>query len=194
MDPAAARSLEHMWVVDPYDGLVDAGFEGSGLASTLNDSSLTYRFKLRDDVLFTTGRRLIKEGHVPRGCGSSVISSGGWILDAVVPGGIVAVNDSILDIQLNKPYPPFLGLLTTAYGSIVDSKALLEEGVSLRNQPLGSGPFQLAWWLPDAGLVMHRNERYWERDEQGNRLPYLEAIHVDVVQDMGAEFGIDPGI
>lgn len=35
---------------------------------------------------------------------------------------------------------------------------------------------------------MHRNELYWERDEEGKRLPYLEAIHVDVVQDMGAEF------
>ena len=35
---------------------------------------------------------------------------------------------------------------------------------------------------------MHRNELYWERDDEGNRLPYLEAIHVDVVQDMGAEF------
>ena len=32
------------------------------------------------------------------------------------------------------------------------------------------------------------SELYWERDEEGKRLPYLEAIHVDVVQDMGAEF------
>ena len=197
MDPAAARSLEHMWVVDQlYDGLVELTPDLEVVPClarswTFNDSSLTYRFKLRDDVLFTTGRRLTAADVVAsleRLRDPQVISSGGWILDAVVPGGIVAVNDSILDIQLNKPYPPFLGLLTTAYGSIVDSKALLEEGASLRNQPLGSGPFQLAWWLPDAGLVMHRNERYWERDEQGNRLPYLEAIHVDVVQDMGAEF------
>ena len=33
-----------------------------------------------------------------------------------------------------------------------------------------------------------QNDGYWERDEEGNPLPYLEAIHVDVVQDMGAEF------
>ena len=196
MDPAAARSLEHMWVVDQlYDGLVELTPElevAPCLAHswTFNDSSLTYRFKLRDDVLFDWSAIDCNGcGRVPRRArGSS--SHFFWRLDfgCGCAGWDCAVNDSILDIQLNKPYPPFLGLLTTAYGSIVDSKAIVEEGASLRNQPLGSGPFQLAWWLPDAGLVMHRNERYWERDEQGNRLPYLEAIHVDVVQDMGAEF------
>lgn len=197
LDPAAARSLEHMWVVDQlYDGLVELTPDLDVVPClarswTFNDSSLTYRFLLRDDVTFTTGKRMTAKDVVvslERLRDPEVISSGGWILDAVVPGGIVAVNDSIVDIRLNKPYPPFLGLLTTAYGSILDSEALLESGANLRSQPFGSGPFQLAWWLPDAGLVMHRNGRYWQRDEEGNRLPYLEAIHVDVVQDMGAEF------
>ena len=197
LDPAAARSLEHMWVVDQlYDGLVELTPDLDVVPClarswTFNDSSLTYRFLLRNDVTFTTGRRMTAADVVvslERLRDPEVISSGGWILDAVVPNGIVAVNDSIVDIRLSKTYPPFLGLLTTAYGSILDSEAHLATGSNLRSQPLGSGPFQLAWWLPDAGLVMHRNELYWERDEEGKRLPYLEAIHVDVVQDMGAEF------
>ena len=90
----------------------------------------------------------------------SVISSGGWILDAVEPGGIVAVSERVVDIRLTKPYPPFLGLLmTTAYGSIMDGEALTQNGASLRNHPVGSGPFRLAWWLPDAGLVMHQKRQ-----------------------------------
>ena len=124
---------------------------------TFNDSSLTYRFLLGNDVTFTTGRRMTAADVVvslERLRDPEVISSGGWILDAVLPKGIVAVNDSIVDIRLSKPYPPFLGLLTTAYGSILDSKAHLASGSNLKSQPLGSGPFQLAWWLPDAGLVM----------------------------------------
>ena len=197
LDPAAARSLEHMWVVDQlYDGLVELTPELEVVPClarswAFDDSSLTYRFVLREDVMFTTGKRMTATDVVvslERLRDPKVISSGGWILDAVVPEGIVAVNDSTVDIQLNRPYPPFLGLLTTAYGSISDSEALQESDSDLRSQPLGSGPFQLAWWLPDAGLVMHRNDRYWERDEEGNRLPYLAAIQVDVVQDMGAEF------
>jgi peptide/nickel transport system substrate-binding protein len=186
-----------MWVVDQlYDGLVELTPDLEVVPClarswTFNDSSLTYRFLLRDDVTFTTGKRMTATDVVvslERLRDPKVISSGGWILDAVVPEGIVAVNDSTVDIRLNKAYPPFLGLLTTAYGSILDGEAHLTSGSNLRSEPLGSGPFELAWWLPDAGLVMHRNERYWERDEEGNRLPYLEAIHVDVVQDMGAEF------
>lgn len=197
LDPAAARSLEHMWVVDQlYDGLVELTPElevAPCLAEswTYDDSSLTYRFTLRDGVTFTTGHPVQAEDVVyslERLRDPSVISSGGWILDAVAEGGIVAVNDRTVDIHLTKSYPPFLGLLTTAYGSIIDADVASQEGHELRNHPVGSGPFKLAWWMPDAGLVLHRNETYWETDESGRPLPYLEAVHVDVVQDMGAEF------
>jgi ABC-type transport system substrate-binding protein len=197
LDPAAARSLEHMWVVDQlYDGLVELTPEldvAPCLASswTYDDSSLTYRFRLRDGVTFTTGRPVQAEDVVyslERLRDPNVISSGGWILDAVAEGGVVAVDDRTVDIRLTKAYPPFLGLLTTAYGSVIDAEAARTEGHELRNHPVGSGPFKLAWWMPDAGLVLHRNEAYWETDEQGRKLPYLEAVHVDVVQDMGAEF------
>ena len=133
LDPAAARSLEHMWVVDQlYDGLVELTPElevAPCLAHswTFNDSSLTYRFKLRDDVTFTTGKPMTAMDVVAsleRLRDPSVISSGGWILDAVEPGGIVAVSERVVDIRLTKPYPPFLGLLTTAYGSIMDERPL----------------------------------------------------------------------
>ena len=49
--------------------------------------------------------------------------------------------------------------------------------------------------MPDAGLVLHRHEGYWEKDEHGQALPYLDAVHVDVVQDMGAEcLGLPKGV
>jgi len=197
LDPAAARSLEHMWVVDQlYDGLVELtpSLEVAPcLASswTFNDSSLTYRFALRQGARFTTGRPVTAHDVVAsleRLRDPKVLSSGGWILEAVADGGIVAVDDSTVDIRLTRPYPPFLGLLTTAYGSILDAEEAKVLGASLRDTPAGSGPFKLAWWVPDAGLVLHRNELYWEKDSQGQTLPYLEAVHVDVVQDMGAEF------
>ena len=197
LDPAAARSLEHMWVVDQlYDGLVElcpSLTVEPCLAErwTYTDSTHTYRFHLRPGVTFSTGKPLTASDVVAsleRLRDPEVLSSGGWILDAVAPAGIQAVDDSTVDIALTHAYPAFLGLLTTAYGSILDVEAHRRAPDSLRARPLGSGPFELAWWLPDAGLVMHRNPRYWERDDQGRPLPYLEAVHVDVVQDMGAEF------
>ncbi len=197
LDPAEARSLEHMWVVDQlYDGLVELTPElevKPCLAESwlYNDSSMTYRFVLRRDARFTTGKPVKAQDVVfslERLRDPNVVSSGGWILEAVAEHGITAVDDRTVDIRLTRVYPPFLGLLTTAYGSILDAEASQEVGRELRKDPVGSGPFALAWWMPDAGLVLHANDEYWERDEEGGALPYLEAIHVDVVQDMGAEF------
>ena len=193
LDPAAARSLEHMWVVDQlYDGLVELDDELNiqpCLAESwvVDEAGLTYTFGLREGVQFSTGNPVTATDVVQsleRLRSGEVASSGGWILEQVTPGGIVALNDHEVQITLNRPYPPFLGLLTTAYGSIIDAK----HRESLRDTPAGSGPFVLAWWLPDAGLVLHKNPDYWERDEEGRALPYLEAVHVDVVTDMGAEY------
>lgn len=196
LDPAAARSLEHMWVVDQlYDGLVELGPDLSVLPClatswAFDEARLAYRFQLRTDAVFTTGRPVQADDVVhslERLRDPKVVSSGGWILDAVRPQGIVALNDSTVEVRLREAYPPFLGLLTTAYGSIIDREAATAEGHTLRDSPAGSGPFQLAWWMPDAGLVLHRHEGYWEKDANGAALPYLDAVHVDVVQDMGAE-------
>ena len=196
LDPAAARSLEHMWVVDQlYDGLVELGPDLTVLPClakswTFDEERLAFQFQLRRDAAFTTGRPVQADDVVyslERLRDPKVVSSGGWILDAVRPQGIVALNDSTVEVRLREAYPPFLGLLTTAYGSIIDHEAASEEGHDLRDNPAGSGPFQLAWWMPDAGLVLHRHEGYWEKDEHGQALPYLDAVHVDVVQDMGAE-------
>ena len=197
LDPAAARSLEHMWVVDQlYDGLVELNADLEVVPCVAKSWEVdpvthTYTFHLRPGVSFSTGRLVDASDVVfslERLRDPSVVSSGGWILDAVVPNGIRAVDDTTVAIQLSQAYPPFLGLLTTAYGAVVDREHAQADGVSLRNQPGGTGPFVLKWWLEDAGLVLHPNPGHWERDEEGNQLPYLDAVHIDVVQDMGSEF------
>ncbi len=192
-----------MWVVDQlYDGLVELAADltvAPCLATrwTFDAETLTYRFFLRDNATFTTGRPVLASDVVyslERLRDPDVISSGGWILDAVAPGGIVAEDDRTVSIQLTRAYPPFLGLLTTAYGSVIDATEARRSSASLRDTPAGSGPFKLAWWMPDAGLVLHKNAAYWETDEKGVSLPYLDAVHIDVVQDMGAEFlGLSQG-
>ena len=203
LDPAAARSLEHMWVVDQlYDGLVELNAE-LDVVPCLAESwevdpvAHTYTFHLRHGVAFSSGRFLEASDVVfslERLRDPLVISSGGWILDAVVKDGIRALDDRTVEIQLSQAYPPFLGLLTTAYGAVVDQEHAQTKGVSLRDQPGGTGPFVLKWWLEDAGLVLHPNPKFWELDDQGQQLPYLDAVHIDVVQDMGSEFlGLSQG-
>ena len=48
--------------------------------------------------------------------------------------------------------------------------------------------FNVAWSVEDVALVLHKNTNYWEKDEAGNSLPYLDAVHIDFVPDMGSEY------
>ena len=41
---------------------------------------------------------------------------------------------------------------------------------------IGTGPFKLVSWTPNDKLVVAKNDDYWQKDEYGNRLPYLDRI------------------
>src|SRR5262249_25391168 len=40
----------------------------------------------------------------------------------------------------------------------------------------GSGPFKFVSWDPDNQIVLERNPDYWDKDADGNQLPYLDRI------------------
>tara|TARA_B100000768_G_C11278301_1_gene377120 strand:- start:1749 stop:3425 length:1677 start_codon:yes stop_codon:yes gene_type:complete len=210
LDPAFARTLEPMWVVDQlFDGLVelDNNLRVQPLLAhhfELDSSGLVWTFVLRHDVRFhavsevkglETGRRCEAEDVVyslNRLRDPKLASSGAWILEAVdenaLGGGILALGADTVQITLSSTFPPFLGLMSTAYANIVPQEAVEHFGADFRSHPVGTGPFQLAWWLEDVACVLHRNPLHWERDSAGEALPYLDAVHISFASDMGAEF------
>ena len=210
LDPAFARTLEPMWVVDQlYDGLVelDANLNVQPLIAEsyrAEEEGTKWVFVLRDDVRFAAhphvpglakGRRITAQDVVfslNRLRNPQVASSGRWILDALDESsegeGLVARGVDTVEFTLKHPFPPFLGLLATAYANVVCPEAVEYFGEDFRRNPVGSGPFKLAWWLEDVACVLHRNESYWERDDEGEHLPYLDAVHISFAADMGAEY------
>ena len=42
------------------------------------------------------------------------------------------------------------------------------------------GPFMVAEYKAGASVRLERNPYYWKKDAQGRRLPYLDAIHMDI--------------
>ena len=210
LDPAHARSLEPMWVVDQiFDGLLELGPDLAlqpclAVRWDLSGDLLTYTFHLRDGVRFAAapgvpglehGRPVTAADVVyslNRLRDPAVASSGGWILDALdttaAGRGLTAPDARTVQFRLASPFPPFPGLLATPYASVVPREAVAHFGEAFRTHPVGSGPFKLAWWEEDVALVLHRNPDYWERDAAGVALPYLEAVHVDFATDPGAEF------
>ena len=209
LDPAFARSLPLIWPVHQlYNGLVqlsDSLTVEPCIAHRWEKSSngLVYTFYLRNDVYFhsspafpnSIGRRVVASDFVfsfNRIVDPKTASPGAWIFSVLnheMPNkGCVAVNDTTLELHLSKPFPPFLGLLSMPYAYVLPREAVEHFGSSFRVNPVGTGPFMLKYWREGEGLIMRRNPNYFEHDENGIRLPYLEAVNISFIADKQSEF------
>jgi len=208
LDPAYASDQANIWAVNQlFNGLVqldDALHVIPCIAKswTVSQDGLNYRFTLRDDVRFHDsevfpggkGRKVTASDFVfsfNRLVAPETASPGSWIFGLVsreveIPG-FSAINDTILDIRLREAFPPFLGLLTMQYCSVVPHEALEKHGRNFRKHPVGTGPFRFKLWKEGVKLVMTRNNSYFETDH-GNRLPYLDAVAVTFIADKQAAF------
>jgi len=205
LDPAFARDLETMWATNQlFDGLVELDsllIPQPCLAHAwrISNDGLEYTFNLRTDVKFhkselfdSPNNRRLKASDVVfsfnRIRDAKVASPGAWVFEQVAANGIEALNDSTVVIRLIKPFQPFLGMLSTQYANIVPREVVEHFGADFREHPIGTGPFQFAFWYEQIALVFHKNENFWRRDNHGQRLPYLDAVKIDFVKDMSVEY------
>jgi len=97
--------------------------------------------------------------------------------------GIQAMNDSTLNIRLTRAYSPFLLLLANSLGCIVPKEAVEKYGRDFFQNPVGTGPFVFIEWRPDISMTFKRNVNYWQKDESGNQLPYLDSLVFTFIKD-----------
>ncbi|HBC05799.1 MAG: ABC transporter substrate-binding protein [Aequorivita sp.] len=210
LDPAFARNPQAIWPDNQlYNGLVqldDSLNIEPDIAKSwvINDSTYIYTFTLRNDVYFHQNiafakmdsagpprytRKVVAQDFVysfDRLTDEKVASSGSWVMNYVQK--YWAENDSTFIIQLKQPFPAFLGLLTMRYCSVVPKEAVEYYGNEFRRNPVGTGPFQFKMWEENVKLVFRKNPLYFERDENGERLPYLEAVSITFLPDKQSEF------
>lgn len=207
LDPAFADNQANTWAaVQLYNGLLrlrDDGTLEADLASSWTGSSdgMVYTFHLRRDVWFhpdpafadPTGRRMTADDVVYsfRRLLDPVLGADGfWVFNGVFDPekGIVALNDSVLEIRLNQPFEPFLSRLSMPYCSVVAREAVERYGAGFRQHPVGTGPFRLSRWEEGEKLLLVRNERYFRQDERGQKLPYLDGVQFTFLSAKGTEF------
>lgn len=203
LDPAFARNASTIWATNQlFNGLVqldDSLNIQPDIAKRwqINDTTNTYTFYLRDDVWFhkhhlfgkDSTRKVVAEDFVyslnrlkdPR-----VASPGSWVLSNVEH--FYAVNDTVFEIQLSEPFPPFLGLLAMRYCSVVPREVVEHPENKFRSNPVGTGPFYFKLWEENIKLVFRKNNNYFETDKNGNPLPYLEAVSITFLPDKQSEF------
>ena len=121
-------------------------------------------------------------------------SPGSWIFQSIhrneknQPDGITAPNDSTLIIRLRYTFPPLLGLLGSTYAAVIPYEVAEHYGKDFRKHPVGTGPFLFHAWYERTALVLHRNPRYFEKDINGETLPYLDAIMISFINDKQTAF------
>lgn len=203
LDPAFARNPQIIWPTNQlFNGLVqldDSLNIKPDIAKRweVNDSTYTYTFYLRDDVFFhknkvfgkDSTRRVVASDFTysfDRLTDAQVASSGSWVMNNVAH--YEAKNDTTFVIQLKQPFPAFLGLLSMRYCSVVPREAVTFYGSEFRRNPVGTGPFQFKLWEENVKLVFRRNPLYFEKDTEGNQLPYLEAVAITFLPDKQSEF------
>ena len=204
LDPAFARNPPIIWPTNQlFNGLVQ--FDDSlnvkpdvAKKWTISEDGLSYIFTLRNDVFFhkhklfqspdSTRKVVAKdfEYSFNRLTDPSIASPGNWVLKNVE--NYSAINDTTFQIQLKQPFPAFLGLLSMRYCSVVPKEVVEYYGADFRSNPIGTGPFKFKFWEENIKLVLRKNELYFEKDEKGKQLPYLEAVAITFLPEKQSEF------
>lgn len=100
--------------------------------------------------------------------------------------GIRAIDDRTLEIELLRPEPLFLQILAHQ-GCWIYPEELAAQPVGERDM-VGTGPFMLHTRTDGQVMVFERSPVYWDKDEHGNTLPYLDGARVTFDPDRIAEF------
>jgi peptide/nickel transport system substrate-binding protein len=206
LDPAFAKERATIWIAHQlYNTLVqtDSGLNIiPSLAKSwdISEDRLLYTFHLRNDVYFHDneafplgkGRRMIASDiaySLSRIMDKSTASSGAWIFNnRVDSNGFTTLNDSTFQLRLIRPFHPILGILTMQYCSIVPREVVEKYGKDFRSHPCGTGPFRFHYWEEGQALVLHKNPHYFEKDEAGKQLPYLDAVKISFLDSRSTEF------
>ncbi|MDB4926387.1 ABC transporter substrate-binding protein [Mucilaginibacter sp.] len=207
LDPAFCRNHNTIWMDNQvYNGLVqinDSLKTIPCIAKTWDISAdgKVYTFHLRSDVYFQD------EAHFKNGIGRKVAaadfaysfsrlidpkvaSSGSWIFSDKITGkqAFEPLNDSTFRITLKQPFAPFISMLTAQYCSVVPKEIVEFYGKDFRSHPVGTGPFKFKYWKEGEVMVLLKNEKYWEKDNKGQQLPYLDAIRATFIDDKQTSF------
>ena len=202
LDPAFAKDQRNIWACHQlFNSLValdDSLNVTPDIAKswTVSDDALTYTFTLKNNVYFHKDERFGKDStrtvkaedvtySLKRLLDNSIASPGRFVMQNVAQ--MSTPNDTTVILRLQKPFPAFLGLLSTKYCSVLP-KDIVEADTNFRSHPIGTGPFKFKRWEENEKLVFRKNNLFYQKDSLGNQLPYLEAVAITFLPDKQSEF------
>ena len=210
LDPAFARDGNSTQAVTMlYEGLyqLDSQMNPVPNLGTLDSSSssptnlvfhITSNRFFHSDPCFKEGKakRVVAQDVVysfNRLIDSTVASPGAWVFRDLVNGEkpFEAPNDSTFQLNLQKPTPDILALLTVVYTSIVPREAVVKYGANFRQHPVGTGPMRFSYWKEGEALALAKNLSYPTADKietNGVIIQFLPDRQMGLVKAMQGDF------
>lgn len=141
----------------------------------------TWVFTIREDVTFHDGTKLdaaAVKASFERGIRESEALAGALKIESMEADG------QTFTIRTTEPHPSLPSELVNPYASIIQAKAEEEMGTKAFNKsPVGTGPFQVKSFKPNAEVVLERYDDYWagtpqlkEATIQFNEDPNVRAL------------------
>jgi peptide/nickel transport system substrate-binding protein/oligopeptide transport system substrate-binding protein len=173
------------------------------LSWKLSEDQNSYTFRLRRDVQFSNGRRVMAQD--VQYSFERVLTPGTkapltWVLDKIEGAddftagksksvsGIRVVDDHTITLKLKKPFGPFLSLLTMTTAYVVPREEVERLAQDFGTHPVGSGPYILAEWKHGQYLKLTAREDYFEGKPKLNGI-YYRVIPENLTAVMEFETG-----
>jgi len=152
------------------------------------DDLLTYTITLRDGVTFHDGTPLnadavvkhfdrLKDPATACPCQTNIAA----ITSMDMPDGAEGLT---VVFHLEVPNVAFPDLLAGSSGYI-ESPTAVANGLNLKTDGVGTGPFTLAEFTAGERVVLEAYPDYWGTDEDGTQLPYLDKLTIVPIPDSG---------
>jgi peptide/nickel transport system substrate-binding protein len=122
-----------------------------------------------DDVAFTMKRLMDPALH--SSTGDAFRSGNSTVTTKVLAPDQISITFSAPIAELDRLFDQV---------AIMSAHSSKKEGAVL-------GPFMVAEYKPGSSVKIERNPYYWKKDAQGRRLPYLDAINIDIQPNRDVE-------
>lgn len=198
LDPVLNDANVDIWILtNIYDTLITPTNDGKGLTPGLatewaaSPDGKTFTLKLRPGVKFSDGTAMTVDDVVWSLKRAADPKEGIWNFLLASINDVTAQGADTVVLKLKNPDPSLPAALAT-FNSAIMPKAKFEaapgatpdeKAKAFAEHPLGTGPFMLTDWKRGSSMTLVRNPHYWDKDEKGAALPYLDTVRFEIIPD-----------
>ncbi len=101
---------------------------------------------------------------------------------------VTASGANQVQFKLKNPFGPFLIVISSPSDLWIYPPELISSPDKLNSTMIGTGPFVLTSYQQGVGARWDKNPDWWDKDDQGNSLPYSDKLDFPVIPDKNQEF------